>query len=76
MLYREKKGQIPETMKVDKDVYDEDGKVCNTISWSKRSYFQRVTKSGLEKFIPNTLGGSQWMLDMDFFDTESDCMNG
>jgi hypothetical protein len=143
MLYREKKGEIPEMMKVDKDIHDEDellktntmdiinldsksfkdtklndqnttlpttslqtpgiyaglekdqgkelvkqsrtsstiidsssnGKVCNTISWSKRSYFQRVIKSGLEKFIPNTLGGSQWMLDMDFFDIESDCMS-
>jgi hypothetical protein len=142
MLYQEKKRKIPEVMKVDKDVHDEDGllktntmdinmdskgfkdtklndpnitlptmslqtpgiyaglekdqgnefvkhsrrcstiidsssngKVYNTISWSKRSYFQRVTKLGLEKFIPNTLGGSQWMLDTDFFDMESDCMS-
>jgi hypothetical protein len=51
-----------------------DGQISNIITWSKRSYFQRAIKSGLEKLIPNTLDGSQWM-EMDFFDIESDYMS-
>jgi hypothetical protein len=55
-------------------VSSSDEQAANTTSWSKRIYFQRATKSGLGKLVPNTLDGSHWM-DMDSFDIESDYMS-